>query len=327
VKTAALALFVSVWMDASVGAFAQTAPQGPLSRAEYIERYKALAIEDMEKYGIPASITMAQAVLESDNGNSELARNANNHFGIKEKKDWTGDVYIFSDDQPDERFRKYDSAEASFRDHSEFLDKSPRYQGLFNLDIKDYSGWARGLKEAGYATNPRYADMLIKVIEDNKLYLLDQNKPLPAVEAVVVAEKQPLAPQYASDAKIDIDRYTVQVRSMGGHAVYRNNGSEFLLASDGESYETIARMFGVPASRLRRYNDQQPGSQPAAGAAVYIRRKASRTYDSRNIHIAKQGDTLWSISQLYGIRLKELARLNRTSSQAQVYAGQQIRLM
>jgi len=317
VKTALFALLVTC----STGAFSQVSP---MSRAEYIDKYKSLAIDDMDKYGIPASITMAQALLESDNGNSELARNANNHFGIKTKKDWPGEVYIYTDDAPNEKFRKYDCVEDSFRDHSEFLDKSSRYQSLFNLDITDYTGWARGLKAAGYATNPLYAEMLIKIIEDNRLYLLDMNKPIPPVAPV---ERQSLMPQYASSDKIDPDRYAVSVLSMGGHAVYTNNGAEFILASKGESYESIAGQLGISAARLRRYNDQKAGSQPAEGSMVYIRSKARRSSDSQVVHVAKQGDTLWSISQLYGIRLKNLSRMNRGSHASPLPPGDQIRLM
>ena len=145
------------------------------SREEYIERYKAIAVAHMERYGIPASITMAQGILESDSGNSNLARKSNNHFGIKCKKDWTGERVYHNDDAPNECFRKYDSVEDSYLDHAEFLDKSPRYDSLFAYSATDYRSWARGLKAAGYATAKDYAERLIKLIEDNKLYLLDQD--------------------------------------------------------------------------------------------------------------------------------------------------------
>ena len=296
----------------------------PLSKSEYIEKYKSLAIEDMEKYGIPASITMAQALLESDNGNSTLAREANNHFGIKCKNNWTGETILHDDDAPGECFRKYGSVEESFRDHSEFLDNSPRYQELFKLNIMDYAGWARGLKAAGYATNPKYAEMLIKIIEENKLYLLDEQKPLPAAPG---GKKEGVALLYASGVKIDLDHYSASVRSVGSHTVYINNGSEFIVAGGGESYETLGKLLGISASRLRRYNDQRSGSQPFPGSAVYIRSKAKRSFGDKLLHTVGHDDNLWSISQLYGIRLKELARLNRISSSASISAGQQIRLM
>ena len=150
--------------------------QDRLTREEYIQKYKSLAVEEMEVYGIPASITMAQALLESDNGNGRLAREGNNHFGIKCKSTWTGATISHDDDAKGECFRKYPSVEASFNDHSEFLDKSARYQDLFKLDPMDYKGWAYGLKQAGYATNPAYAELLIKIIEDNQLYHLDRGE-------------------------------------------------------------------------------------------------------------------------------------------------------
>jgi flagellum-specific peptidoglycan hydrolase FlgJ len=139
---------------------------------DYIEVYKSTAIQMMKKNGIPASIILAQGVLESANGNSELARNANNHFGIKCTSDWSGKTYTMDDDQKNECFRRYPSADASYKDHSDFL-KRPRYAGLFRLGSDDYKGWAKGLKKAGYATNPKYPQLLINIIEKYKLYKLD----------------------------------------------------------------------------------------------------------------------------------------------------------
>lgn len=143
------------------------------TREQYIERFAPLAVADMQKYGIPASIKMAQALLESDNGNSRLALIGNNHFGIKCKSTWTGDTLDHDDDAPGECFRRYASAEDSWDDHARFLSEGDRYNGLWELDPKDYAAWAHGLKAAGYATNPRYPEMLIEIIEDNLLWLLD----------------------------------------------------------------------------------------------------------------------------------------------------------
>ncbi|MEI6852765.1 MAG: glucosaminidase domain-containing protein, partial [Bacteroidota bacterium] len=139
----------------------------------YIAKYLELAMQEMRIYKIPASITLAQGLLESGNGNSELALNANNHFGIKCKNEWTGDKYYYDDDEKHECFRKYKSDTDSYRDHSLFLTKREYYKALFLLDICDYKGWANGLKKAGYATEPMYAEMLIKIIEDNQLYNYD----------------------------------------------------------------------------------------------------------------------------------------------------------
>lgn len=153
--------------------FSNVAYSQRITRVQYIDMYKDIAVRQMNLYGIPASIIMAQACLESNNGNSELARNANNHFGIKGHNGWNGRVYLHDDEKKNEKFRAYKTAEESFKDHSEFLKSGKRYAFLFSYDKTDYVSWAHGLKQAGYATNPKYAQLLIKVIEDNGLYRLD----------------------------------------------------------------------------------------------------------------------------------------------------------
>jgi flagellum-specific peptidoglycan hydrolase FlgJ len=150
----------------------QKAARNKITTEEYIATYKKIARKEMKQHGIPASITLAQGILESGNGNSELARRANNHFGIKCTKDWNGKTYYIDDDKPNECFRRYRHAEASFHDHSAFL-KNKRYSDLFGLDREDYKGWAKGLKKAGYATNPKYPQLLINLIEKHKLYQYD----------------------------------------------------------------------------------------------------------------------------------------------------------
>ena len=210
--------------------------QDRLTREEYIQKYKSLAVEEMEVYGIPASITMAQALLES--GNGRLAREGNNHFGIKCKSTWTGATISHDDDAKGECFRKYPSVEASFNDHSEFLDKSARYQDLFKLDPMDYKGWAYGLKQAGYATNPAYAELLIKIIEDNQLYHLDRGEEIapPIMGTPATEEPQQLVAETEQKPKevVDVDNYSVAVTGQGGqHTVYHNNGSEFTTARPG----------------------------------------------------------------------------------------------
>tara|TARA_B100000900_G_scaffold410039_1_gene427018 strand:- start:12959 stop:13825 length:867 start_codon:yes stop_codon:yes gene_type:complete len=144
-----------------------------MSRTEYIFKYKDLAVAEMNQYGIPASITLSQGVLESGNGNSELARKAKNHFGIKCHSSWEGKKVYHDDDEAQECFRKYPTVAASYRDHSVFLQKA-RYANLFELAITDYKGWAKGLKKAGYATNPEYPELLIKIIENNQLQQYDK---------------------------------------------------------------------------------------------------------------------------------------------------------
>ena len=306
--------------------------QQKLSREEYIRRYKGLAVEEMDIYGIPASIKMAQALLESDNGNGRLAREANNHFGIKCKSTWTGATISHDDDAAGECFRKYASVEDSYRDHSEFLDRSERYQDLFKLDPLDYKGWAYGLKQAGYATNPQYAELLIKIIEDNRLYLLDEGRDIdpqimgnrPDKQALIAEE----IPHAAPADIVDIDNYSVSVQGRkGGHTVYQNNGSQFVVLREGETLSSVAGEFGLSEKKLAKYNDFDAGTQPRPGDMVYIRAKNKRSQNGKLIHIAKDGETLHGISQMYGIRLKNLYKMNRKDVEEYVpEVGDRLRL-
>lgn len=305
--------------------------QKQMTREQYIKKYKDLVLESQEVYGIPASIKMAQALLESDNGNSRLATEANNHFGIKCKKEWAGESITHDDDAPSECFRKYPSAQDSFKDHSEFLDKSPRYEQLFNLDPLDYKAWAYGLKAAGYATNPKYPELLIKIIEDYKLYTLDRDHKLAddMNDSQTEAEKATMKPtiEIAVTDKIDMDNYIVSLNNVKGYNIYSNNGSEFVVAGTDDTYERIAKVFGISIKRLYKFNDLEAGAQLSKGDVVYIKSKSKRANNGKLIHIVKEGDTMHSISQRYGIRLKNLATINRREKNAELHEGQQIRLM
>ncbi len=323
--------------------------QRRITPAEYIEKYKHLAIADQEAYGIPASIKMAQAILESDAGNSRLAVQANNHFGIKCKSTWKGETIPHDDDAPQECFRKYPTAEDSFRDHADFLSNSARYERLFALDPMDYKAWAQGLKDCGYATSPQYPQLLINMIERHELYKLDVEQPMAAhtVSGPVASAPPPVMPAYDGPptrepeqitltsgplpdslrARVDIDNYAVSARAAGGYPVYHNNGSEFVVARRGDTYETVAATMGLKAKRLRKLNDAGTWGQPNAGEQVYIRPKASRAINGRVMHTAAKGETLRDVSQQYGIRLGALARLNRLDTTAKIMTGQQIRLM
>ncbi len=311
-----------------VSAYAVEA-QDRTTKEQYIEQYKQLAIDDMEKYGIPASIKMAQALLESDAGNSRLARVANNHFGIKCKKDWTGETIHHDDDAPQECFRKYPSAEQSFHDHSEFLDRSPRYQGLFELDPLDYKAWAYGLKAAGYATNPKYPELLIKLIEDNRLYLLDKGEALVAV----TPEPEPapvVAPAPAEEPvtlpKVDVDNYVLALHNRGGYDIYLNNGCEFVIAAEGDDINSLSQSLGISVKRLRKMNDLGAEGNFEGGDAVYIKPKAKRSENGHLLHTVREGESLHTISQIYGIRMRKLAALNHLTDDGRIFAGQQLKL-
>jgi hypothetical protein len=298
-----------------------------ITRAEYLERYKNIAIADMEKYGIPASIKMAQGMLESDNGNSRLAREGNNHFGIKCKSDWTGEAMYHDDDHKGECFRRYSSVEDSWHDHSEFLDRGQRYQFLFKLDPTDYKAWAHGLKQAGYATNPRYPELLIKIIEDNELYLLDRGEQVPVKdiiareEATAVREPAPLPSE-----QVDVDNYVIAMFNHNGYEIYSNNGVRFDVAREGDDLAKLSWLMGIGERKLRRFNDLSEEHDIAAGNMVYIQAKNSRSDSGKVMHTVGEGETLHSISQLYGIKMRALARRNHYSPDIKLFAGQQIKL-
>jgi hypothetical protein len=298
------------------------------SCAEYLEKYKNIAIADMEKYGIPASIKMAQGMLESDNGNSRLAREGNNHFGIKCKSDWTGEVVYHDDDQKGECFRKYATAEESWHDHSEFLDRGQRYQFLFELDPTDYKGWAHGLKQAGYATNPRYPELLIKIIEDNELYLLDRGEQIPIGDIIAREEAEASRGDVTPlpSEQVDVDNYVIAMYNHNGYEIYMNNGLRFVVAREGDDLAKMAWLLGIGEKKLRRFNDFSPDQNIAHGNMVYIQAKNSRSVSGRVMHTVAEGETLHSISQLYGIKMKALARRNHYEPTVKLFAGQQIKL-
>lgn len=285
---------------------------------EYIERYKSIAIGDMERYGIPASITLAQGILESDSGNSRLSVLSNNHFGIKCKRDWKGAKVYHDDDARGECFRSYPSVEESYRDHAEFLDQSPRYDSLFAYSSTDYKSWARGLKAAGYATAPDYAQRLIRIIEENQLYLLDR----PDGSRLYAAREQ-VAGRYgsrseigkaASGAVIDPDNYRVTVNAHNGYNVYTANGVHYVPAKEGDTFENIGKQFRISARNLRKFNDlTDRRTQPSKDMPVYIERKKRRWTGDAAIHVCRAGETLYTVGQIYGIRSRSLAKMNRRS--------------
>ena len=272
-------LVVACLMGCGMEAYAQH----KMTREEYIATYAPLAIQQQKQYGIPASIKMAQGIIESQYGNSELSRRSNNHFGIKCKKDWVGDTVRYDDDALQECFRRYSTVEDSYRDHSEFLKNSPRYERLFRLNPKDYKGWAYGLKECGYATAPHYATTLIKCIEDYELYLLDDGE-YPTYLAEVVLPAVPEVPDMVTEAydvaPIDIDHYTVAVHTADGRGLFMRDGVRYLIAREGDTYKQIAKSLGISAGRLKRYNRKHiAGKEVSAGDMVYLDRPAREKAD------------------------------------------------
>ena len=233
-----------------------------ITAEEYIESYKNIAIREMREYKIPASITLAQGLLESGCGNSELAREAKNHFGIKCHNDWTGKTFTMDDDEKNECFRKYENAEQSFVDHSLFLTGRNRYAALFDLEITDYEGWAKGLKAAGYATNPKYAQLLIARINQydltrfdrEALGLIENEKPVEDFEPVSNFAETPFEDfglLYNPDEKsaFEIVDMTEEERF-----IYLNNGVKFIYAKEGETPKSLAKELGIPMRQIADYN-------------------------------------------------------------------------
>ncbi len=299
---------------------------------EYIARWNKTAVEHQEKYGIPASITLAQGILESNSGNGRLAVEANNHFGIKCKKSWTGMTISHDDDAVGECFRKYHSAEESFEDHANYIDTQPRYDSLFRHSETDYVAWARGLKAAGYAPDPQYAEKLIRIIEENKLYRYDRGEQeldqrvaeVEQVESQIETEK-PAMPVTEAEV-VDIDNYTVTVNPHRGYAVQAVNGVEYVDPKAGDSYAKIAALFDLPIKKIYKFNDVAEGATLGEGERVFLQRKQKQYVGSDLYHTASEGETLRAVSQRYGIRLAKLATLNRLPSDATLHEGQHVKL-
>ncbi len=320
---------------ATIIAIDSASAQTRQTKEEYILKYKHIAIDHMERYGIPASITLAQGILESDSGNSNLARKSNNHFGIKCKKNWKGDRVYHTDDAPDECFRKYDSVEESYQDHADFLDQSPRYDSLFAYSATDYRRWAKGLKAAGYATAPDYAQRLIKLIEDNNLYLFDEEN-----GEKLYAEHQKAESNITHDfsaqssveiptpveGRVDPNNYRVAERTYNGYSVYVNNKTHYVIARDGDKFSRIASTFALTEKTLRKYNEINPKStaDPIEGEVIYIERKQTKWLGNVRQHTVRKGETLTSIAQDYAIREAKLRSLNRLRKGAALEIGQNI---
>ena len=300
------------------------------TREEYIEKYKSIAVSHMERYGIPASITMAQGILESDSGNSHLSISSNNHFGIKCKKSWTGDRVYHDDDAKGECFRAYPSVEASYQDHADFLDQSPRYDSLFAYPSDDYRSWARGLKACGYATAPDYAQRLVKIIESMKLYLLDKEQGgkiySAAKSATTNTEAWWESNIATSDEQINPNAFRVTVNSHKGYGVYRTNHTFYVVAKDGDTFESVGETFDISARMLRKFNDVAKDGKLSKGDVVYIERKKTQWLGNVMQHKVVRDENLYSLSQSYGIRLKSLAKLNRLRAKEDVKKGDIIRL-
>ena len=274
---------------------------GDTPQEKYIAKYSAIAVSEMQRSGVPASITLAQGLLESRYGQSRLAAQGNNHFGIK-CHNWKGRKMYEDDDAKGECFRVYRSAEESFRDHSDFLRYQDRYKGLFELDPADYKGWARGLKKAGYATDPKYADKLIRIIEDYSLQRFDGGVVVMAETPLEIEEKtvETVPPASGETYSFSLER-----------PLYKRNGVRFVEAEDGETFESIAMNYGLFPKEILRFNDLGSPHPLKAGETVYI--QAKKKYAARGLdkYVFAEGETLHDVCQRFAVKEKSIVKLNR----------------
>ena len=294
---------------------------------QYLDTFSGIAIEEMQLHGIPASIKLAQGILESGFGNSELARYANNHFGIK-CHGWQGRTMLRDDDKPNECFRAYDSALESFRDHSQFLRTRPWYAPLFQLEITDYEGWARGLQRAGYATNPRYAEKLIRIIREHGLTRFDSiglglippQAPLQSPQRVAqTMQNQQTPPITAQTARTAAGNEIMPTR-----VVKTNNRIRFIIAFEGDTPESIAKEMEMRTWQIVRYNELEGGRTIVPGQIIYLQPKRRKGVHA--FHIVQQGETLYDISQQHGIQMRFLLERNNLETWQTLTVGQKLLL-
>jgi LysM repeat protein len=277
-----------------------------ITRSEYIEKYKDDAIQEMHHSGVPASITLAQGILESGDGNSPLALYANNHFGIKCHTSWKGETFVMDDDEKNECFRKYNSAYESFKDHSEFLTSRSRYASLFELKITDYKGWATGLKAAGYATNPKYADLLIALIEKHELNQYDNYAKVPSKQ---------LAKNKTS---------SILAENQSKRVIKLRNNVKYTFASSEDDVNSIAKDFNLNVWQILKYNDLNKSDKLTTGEIIYLQPKRNKA--AEEYHTVKNGESMRDIAQMHGIKLKQLYKKNNMFVGTYPQVGQKLSL-
>jgi LysM repeat protein len=291
---------------------------------QYINTYKNLAISEMKRTGIPASVTLAQGLLETECGNSELVQKSNNHFGIKCKSTWTGESVTHTDDAPNECFRKYNKPEESYRDHSDYLSTSPRYASLFKLDAADYRGWCYGLKKCGYATNPRYPQILMGNIEKYNLQQFDSGDTAAELETFADAK---VIDQNSNEVKtftiapVSYDEKAID-NSLKGKVSF--NKLKALFANKGTSLLAIATRADIPLVKLLEYNDLKTDGLLKDDQWIYLEKKPKE--GNRDYYVALQTETLYDISQNNGVQLQSLMQLNNMTENETVSKGRKIRL-
>lgn len=284
----------------------------------YIRQYSSIAVEEMQRTGIPASITLAQGIIESNAGQSPLATKANNHFGIKCHVEWNGPSFTYDDDRKNECFRKYDSSINSYKDHSDFLQSRPRYAVLFTYDAKDYKSWAKGLKACGYATNPQYANILIKCIDDYDLHQWDLTENERS-KWFASLNKSDSTPDIKADGNPEVVNATPTIKN-ASERIYVFNDIDCVTLLEGESLNDLATTYEIGIKRLMRYNDITSTGQIIAGDRVYLQPK--RHNGDLALHTVLAGETMLSISREHGIQLNKLYEKNLMPAGTQPVAGE-----
>jgi len=286
--------------------------QGRITPEAYINIWKDLAISEMRRSGIPASITLAQGMLESSNGNSRLALVANNHFGIK-CHGWEGEEIFHDDDKRDECFRQYRNAEESYFDHTDFLMSRSRYAFLFNYKSTDYKSWANGLRKAGYATDSKYPQKLISLIERYALYRYDTG--------VNVDRRAVLQRPQVMDAWDDFASFNI-----ARHPVRENNRTNFITAKEGDTYTSLSNEMDMMPWQMPKYNEAKATDELHEGQVIYIQPKRQKAERGMEIHKVREGETMYSISQKYAVKLSSLYTLNRMEEGTQPNVGDVLNL-
>ena len=296
----------------------------------YISKYKDIALKHEKVYGIPASITLAQGILESGAGTSGLTRNGNNHFGVKAGSRWKGNIYKAWDDEPvQSKFRIYSSAEESYEDHAKVL-KGKRYQSLYSYSVYDYRAWAFGLQKAGYATAKKYAQALIGYIEAYKLYALNGGVKLKAGKTVVITKyntkKQPV---FDAECQLGEDEQTDEeqaVKNVVNRYLVEINDVRCTFLYPGETLSSISMKYNISKDRLLKYNVLGDEDALEEGDIVFLEKKKSKYEGARDFYKVKENDDLYSISQQFGIKVANLAKMNNMNLFTQLKIGERLKL-
>ena len=293
---------------------------------DYVNLYWDLAVSEMKRTGIPASITLAQGIIESDCGHSTLAREANNHFGIKCHDNWTGPTFTHNDNKRNECFRKYSRAAESFYDHSDFLKSVSRYSFLFSLNSTDYKAWAHGLKKAGYATNPDYPNMLIRTIEENNLWNFDRGYIAANLPPHITDTVKVRVINHSGDSTKKTIKFSNGNPAVSAHLqrVLENNRIQYIIVKDGDTREKLENEFQLLRWELSKYNELKNDFQLIPGQILYIQPKRDKAEPGKEYYNTVEGDTMYFISQRFGIKLKRLYEMNRMDEGTEPEGGKKI---